>query len=106
MSDNTKEGFWGGGGSYTPVNNRLYNSPPFGWESYNNPTDFPRCTENPYSSSTLTKLLLNKESSNLGVCPDCDVTESFSVPHGTSNYNNIFIYIGVIFFIIAIFSAL
>jgi len=103
MSDNNKEDFWGGGGSYTPVHNRLYNAPPFGWESYNNPTDFPRFTENPYSSSTLTKLLLNKESSNLRentLCPDCDITESFSIP---TNYNNIFIYIVVIFIIASIF---
>ncbi len=71
------ETFWGAT-AYTPAHNRLYNAPPFGWESYNNPTDFPRCTANPYASTTAMKIRLNKE--NKHTCPECHLDKYIGTP--------------------------
>ena len=47
--------YFGANTAYTPVQNKLYNSYPFGWHAKIQEPDYPRCVLNPYESSESVK---------------------------------------------------
>ncbi len=60
MSKGSIEHFWGAS-ARTPVENRLYDAPPFGWHNKVTPTDFQRCITTPYYATDTIKGRLNEQ---------------------------------------------